>query len=218
MDKSKVLEVIKKLKADSKKRKFTQSFDLVVTLKGLDMKKADDQVDLFLMLPYSRGKKAKICALSGAETKEEATKVCDKVILDDDFEKYAKDKKAAKVLADEYDYFIAQANMMTKVAAAFGKVLGVRGKMPNPKIGSIFPPKAALRPVYDKLQKTVRIQAKTAPMMQLMVGMETQKDEEVAENIMAAYTNLVSHLKGEINNVKQVLLKLTMSKPVELDK
>ena len=112
MDKNKVIETLKKLKADSKKRKFKQTVEVIFTLKNLDLKKVDQQVEFFAIVPQTRGRASKICALVGPELKEEATKVCDKVILASDFQEY--DKTKAKLLADEYDYFIAQANIMGK--------------------------------------------------------------------------------------------------------
>ena len=81
----------------------------------------------------------------------------------EDFEKYLKDRRSAKKLADEYHYFVAQANIMSKVAAAFGKVFGPKKKMPNPKAGQIVPPKANLEPITNNLRKKVRIQNKKAP-------------------------------------------------------
>ncbi len=147
---------------------------------------------------------------------DEAKNVCDKVILSDDFDAYAKDKKAIKKLASEFNYFIAQANIMPKVATAFGKVLGPKKKMPNPKAGCIVQPKASLKPLYDKLQKTIRVYAKETPLVQCVVGSEQMPDKEVADNILTVYTHLIHHLPNERNNIKSVLLKLTMSKPVEI--
>src|SRR3990172_6920050 len=123
-------------------------------------------------LPYNRGKKISVCALVGPELAEEAKKVCDGAILSDDFGKYP-DKKEIKKLASKYDFFIAQANVMPKVATSFGRVFGPKGKMPNPKAGCIVPPNANLKTLYDKLQKTVRLYAKERPMIQIPVGNES---------------------------------------------
>src|SRR3989338_3533308 len=131
MDKKTVLEALKKLKEGSKKRNFVQSVDIIVNLKEIDLKIPEQQVDFFAVMHHPTGKKKKICALIGPELADEARKVCDKTILTDEFDSYSKDKKLAKKLASEHDFFIAQANIMPKIASAFGKVFGPKGKMPN---------------------------------------------------------------------------------------
>ncbi len=217
MKKETIAAVVNKLKQDSKKRGFKQNIDLIVTLQGLNLKKTEDQMEFFAMLPHGRGKPARVCALIGAELKEEATKVCDKVILQEEFVEYINDKKKAKKLASEYQFFIAQANIMAQIAGAFGKVFGPRGKMPNPKAGCVVPPKAALKPLYDKLQKTVKVSAKLQPQVQCRVGNEEDSEANIVENIDSLYTQILQHLPQHDENIKQVYLKLTMSKPVKVE-
>ena len=142
----------------------------------------------------------------------------DTAVFINDFEKYIKDKKVTKALANDHTYFVAQANIMPKVAQTFGKVLGTRGKMPNPTAGCVVPPKAALKPLYEQLQKTLRLKAKAQPVVKCSVGSEDQNEEEVIDNIMTAYTTVLHKLPNESHNIKSVLLKLTMSKPIRIDK
>ena len=98
---------------NSPKRNFKQSYELIVTLKGLNMKNPDNHVDLYVQLPKGVGKPKKVCALIGAELKESAKNV-DKFILVDDFPKFDGKKKDIKKLANEFDFFIAQATIMPK--------------------------------------------------------------------------------------------------------
>src|SRR3989338_4334941 len=171
MEKQELQSALQKAKDISEKRNFRQSFDIIINLKGLDLKKQEHQIDLFITLPHPRGKKAKVCAFVGAELMEQAKSVCDFAVPSDNFEKY-KEKKEIKKLANSYDFFIAQANIMPKVATAFGRVFGPRGKMPNPKSGGVVPPNANIRPLYEKLQRTIRATAKTAPLIQCAIGTE----------------------------------------------
>lgn len=215
MNKKSIEKAIKELRANSKERKFKQSFDLIVTLKEINLKNNDEQVDFFVTLNHSLGKKIKVAALVGPELADKAG-VCDIVIPQSDFEKY-KDKKLTKKLAVDYDFFIAQADIMPKVATTFGRAFGPRGKMPNPKLGSIVPSKAQIEPLYAKLQKTIRVSAKKAPMTQIKIGNEAMKDEEIIDNALLVYNQLVHHLPKEASNIKSVLLKLTMSKPIKVE-
>ncbi|MFC1801784.1 50S ribosomal protein L1, partial [Nanoarchaeota archaeon] len=124
MDKEKIRKVLEELKKE-RKRKFTQSFDLIINLKDFDIK--SNPINFFATLHYPRGKKVSTCALVGHELAEKAKEACDLTITEKEFDKYKDDKKAVQDLAKKYDYFIAQANLMAKVATVFGKVLGPKG-------------------------------------------------------------------------------------------
>ncbi|MAF34956.1 50S ribosomal protein L1, partial [Candidatus Woesearchaeota archaeon] len=154
--KEEFLKAWKTAKESSPKRKFTQSGELIIALKDLDIKKQDNQIDVFVQLPHATGKKIKICALVGPELQAQAKECCDTVILTEEFSKY-KDKKVLKKLAEDHHHFIAQANIMADVAKTFGKVFGPKGKMPNPKAGCVVPPNANLKQVTDRLRKLTRI-------------------------------------------------------------
>lgn len=215
MDKNNVLKAITELKKNSKKREFKQTYDIIINLKELNLKKPEENVNDFLVLPFPRGKKVRTCALVGNELVTKAKAVCNQVIHKDDFEDY--DKKSIKKLARNTDFFIAQANLMTDIAKVFGKILGPTGKMPNPKSGCVVPPIVELAPLIEKLNKTVRLQTKNELIVKTLVGSEDMKDDEIAENILAIYNYLIHHLPQEKHNIKNILIKLTMEKPVKIE-
>lgn len=214
MNKEEALESIKQLREGSEKKNFDQTFDLIINLKNLNLKKPEDNVNAFYALPESRGKKSKVCAFVGNELAAKAKAACDLVVNKDDFGKY--DKLAIKKLAREYDFFIAQANLMPQIATIFGKTLGPRGKMPNPKAGCIVQSTDDLKPITEKLRSTVRIQTKNELAIKVPVGAFSMKDDAVAENIVFVYNTLLHELPQEKNNIRNALLKLTMSKPVKI--
>ena len=198
------------------KRKFKQTYELIINLKGLNLKKPDEQVELWTQLPYGKGKTIKIGAFIGPELKEQAKENCDIVIMHDDFSKYT-EKKEIKKLAKSCDYFIAQANLMGEVAKTFGRYFGPRGKMPNPKAGCVVPPNANLKVLSEKLKKTVKISAKIQPSVKVAAGIEGMPEEEIAENMMTVYSSVLEKLPQEKQNVKNVLVKLSMSKPIKVE-
>ncbi len=215
MDQKQILEVLKKLKESSAKRNFKQSIDIIITFKDIDMKKTENQLTLYANLPHNEAKDVRVCALVGPEMKEEA-KPADKVILLDEFDKYKNNKKAVKKLADEFTFFVAQGNIMAQVATAFGRILGPRGKMPNPKAGCVVPAKTNLKPVVEKLKHSVKLTSKDSLMIQCSVGKEGMDENKISENALSIYNQVVHAMPQEKNNIKHVMLKLTMSKPVKI--
>ena len=156
MKREDILKGLKELREKSKKRNFLQSVDLVIVLKGLDLKRPENRIEEYVTLPHGIGKELKVCAFVGKEMETKAKEVCDKVVREDELEGF-KDKKEMKKFVRSYDIFISQANIMPKVAAKLGKYLSVLGKLPNPKSGAIFPSNVDLKPLITKLKKTVKL-------------------------------------------------------------
>jgi large subunit ribosomal protein L1 len=216
MDRNDFIQALQLLKEYAPKRNFKQTVDLIINLKDLDLKKPEHQVELFIPLAFQKGKKVKVCCLVGPELKEAAQASCDFTITQDQFPKYGTDKKAVKKLAAQYDYFVAQANIMNDVAKAFGRVLGPRGRMPNPKAGCVIPPGANVKALVERLQKTVKVSAKTQPTIKAAIGLQDMPDDHLIENAVLVYKQVLGKLPGEESNVRSVLLKYTMSAPVRV--
>ena len=212
VDAKAIQQALDKLKQSTERVKFNQTVDLIITLKDIDLKKPDQQVDFFTSLPHGKGKDVKVAGLVGSDLIDAAKKELDFALSDSDFAQFASKKSDVKNMASTYDYFVAQANVMPKVAQSFGRILGPRNKMPNPKAGCVVPPKTSLTQVKERLQKMVRISARKDPHIQVAVGTQNMDAQQIIENITEAYNQTVAHLPQGINNVKKVLVKLTMSK------
>ncbi len=213
MDKKKIIDAIEKAKTKSKKRNFAQSIDIIVNLKGFDIKK--DKFEEFVALPQDKGKKQKICALVGPELLDQAKKLCDLTISNDEFSKY--DKLNSKKLARDYDFFIAQANLMPEIAKVFGKYLSPNGKMPNPKAGQIIPPKANIEPLVKRLKNTLKLTVKKSPVIQCSIGNESIDTEKIADNALFLLDQLENKLLRGKENINSILFKTTMGGIVRLD-
>lgn len=203
------------VRTDAPKRNFSQTVDLLIKFQNINPKKQEQKVDVFVVLPQGIGRKASVCALVGDALYTDAKEFCDHTIVQDEFKALAGNAKALKRLARTYDYFLAQADIMPAIATTFGRFLGPKGKMPNPKAGAVVPAKGSTKPVVEKLQKTVRFIAKgTELAVRGPVGKEAMGDDAIAENVITVYNALVTVLPEHERNIKQVLLKLTMSKAV----
>ncbi len=196
------IKVIQELRKE-KKRKFVQSVDLIINLKNFDVRR--EALNTFVFIPH--GSKKKIAAFF--------TKRNDNVdtITEEDFVKY-KELKDIKKLAKKYDSFMAVAPMMGKVATKFGRVFGPMNKMPSPLAGIV--PKeddAMVNAMIDKMGKAIRVKNKEMS-IKVSVGKEDMSDEELAENIDEAVSELTKKLPRGRDNVKNVLVKFTMTKTV----
>lgn len=202
----KVQEALAELRKNEK-RKFAQSVDLIINLKGLDMRK--DNISTIIKVPHLV-KEKKVCGFF--------TKKSDLVdtITQPEFAKY-KEKNELKHLVKNYDFFIAVAPLMPSVATVFGKALGPAGKMPSPQLG-IVPVEndAKIKEELDKISKSVKIRLKEAS-VKISIAKENMKDQEILENLKAIYSGVVAALPVKKDNVKSVLIKLTMSKPIKLE-
>ncbi len=211
-----IKQKVSEAKKAAKKRNFPQSVDFIISLKNLDMKNSSHHVDTYVQLPNTKGKKTKVCAIIGPEFKSKAEAVFDSIITETEFEDFKKHPKKLKSMINGFDYFVAQANLMPRVAQYFGKILGPRGKMPNPKAGCVVDMKTDLKALYEKLQKTVRVTAKLQPQIQCKIATEDMDDEMIANNAFSVYEAVIHNLINGEHNINRVFLKLTMGHPVEV--
>lgn len=211
MDKQEVFKALKELREKSPKRNFSQSLDLHMNFKYLDLKKPEHKIDLFMQLPHGIGKKLKLAAFVDQQMFKQAKELFDTVILKEDFARWNNAKKEQKKLAASHDYFVSQVEVMAPLAATFGKILGARGKMPNPKAGCVIPGTASLEPIVKRLQNSIRLQTKNETTVKASVGNDKMSDEDLADNVLAVYNTVLSKLPQEKNNIKFVAIKFTMS-------
>ncbi len=194
------------LKAE-KQRKFDQTVDLIVNLQKFNIKK--DSVNLFVQVPF-KIKDKKIAGFF--ESKKQGIYT----ITQEEFKKYS-DKKELKKLVKKFDFFISEAGLMPKVATVFGKVLGPVGKMPSPQLGIIMDNDDNTREVLkERVNKSIRIRTKESS-IKVPIGKQSMKDEEIIENIMAVYNSLTISLPKQKDNIKNLEIKFTMTKPVKIN-
>lgn len=202
-------EALQELRKKSRKRNFDQTLDLIVNLRGFDPKR--ETINTFAFLPHTT-KKRKICAFL-----EQPSKLVDYVITKEEIETI--DPKEIKKLAKEYDFFIASAKLMPKIAARFGKILGSIGKMPDPKIGSVLmtEKEEAILEIAKKLSNVVKIKTREAS-IKVGIGKESMSDKNLIENAESVFKTIVNELPKKELNIRSVILKFTMSPPVRVQK
>ena len=201
-DLEKALEELRK----EKERKFNQTVDLIINLQKFNLKKS--QINLLVGIPF-KFKDKKICAFLETKNKDVET------ITPEQFKKYS-DKKALKKLVKKFDFFMAQASVMPKVATTFGKILGPAGKMPSPQLGLLFNVNEKnINELKKKINNNIKIKVRE-PSIKLAIGKQSMKNDEIISNILAVYNAVLKSLSKGKENIKNIELKFTMTKPQKI--
>jgi large subunit ribosomal protein L1 len=212
LDKKTLLDAIKEAKTQSGEKKFTQSVEMILDIKEIDMKSPEGRIQQVVELPHATGKPNKVLVVASGELALKAKRAkADKVMERAELEDLAGKKKELRKLANDYDVFLSEAPLMPSVGRIFGPVLGPRGKLPVP-----VPPNADIASLITKHRKTVLVRMRNQPIIQCLVGTEDMKEEDVVDNIQAVLRVLEGKLKRGLKNVKFAFIKTSMGKPVKI--
>ena len=206
-------QAIKEAKDKSKKRKFTQTLELIINFQNLDFNKVQNRLNLEIPLPKGLGKNPQIAVIADDDLLAEAKKTADHVITKDQLQKLAKNKKQAKKTAQKYHSFIAQASLMPEVGKTLGQALGPRGKMPKPVPGN-----AKLTPLIERMKRTIRIKnkGKYLPTIQAPIGTEEMSDTDLETNASTVLSAVREKLPNKEGNIKNVYIKTSMGPSISV--
>jgi large subunit ribosomal protein L1 len=164
-----------KLVKETAKAKFDESIDVAVNL-GIDAKKSDQLVRGSVVLPKGTGKTMRVAVFAqGAKAEEAKAAGADIVGFDD----LAESIKGGKM---DFDVVIASPDAM-RIVGALGQILGPRGLMPNPKVGTVTPDVAGA----VKNAKAGQVQYRTDKngIIQCTIGRASFAPEALKENMLA---------------------------------
>ncbi len=189
--------------------KFDETVDLVVRL-GVDPRHADQMVRGAVVLPNGLGKDVRVLVFAKGEKEKEATEAGADYVGADDL--------VAKIQGGwfEFDTAIATPDMMG-VVGKIGKLLGPRGLMPNPKVGTVTFDVG--RAVKESKSGKVEFRVEKAGIIHAPVGKVSFDADKLQENILALFDALMKAkppaAKGTY--VKKICLSSTMGPGVRCD-
>jgi len=203
-----VAEAVKLVK-DGAKAKFDETIEIAVNL-GVDPRHADQMVRGVVGLPHGTGKTMRVAVFARDAKAEEATAAgADLVGAEDLMEKIQNGEM-------NFDRVIATPDMMA-VVGRLGKVLGPRGLMPNPKLGTVTPN------VTDAVKAAkageVQFRVEKAGIVHAGIGKASFSEEQIAENVKA-FVNAINKAKpsgAKGTYMKGVSISSTMGAGVKLD-
>jgi len=189
--------------------KFDESIDAAFNL-GIDAKKSDQTVRGSVVLPAGTGKKVRVAVFAQGDRAAAAKAAgADIVGLED----LAESIKAGKI---DFDVAIASPDAM-RVVGALGQILGPRGLMPNPKVGTVTPDVAAA--VKNAKAGQVQFRADKAGIVQCSIGRASFSPAQLQQNLQALVEalNKAKPASSKGIYIKKVSVSSTMGPGVRVD-
>lgn len=201
---------VEKAIEEAPERNFTESVDVIVNFRDLDLSEASNRFNEDIKLPYQASDDVKIAVIGDTLVKNADN--ADREITEDELEELYENPNDAKTLAGEMSFIIAEAPLMPDIGQHLGQVFGPRNMMPDP-----MPPGSDPTDQIESLRNTVTVRLKEDPVIHLKVGHEEQENDQVARNASSVYDFIESELPQGSNNIKDVLIKTTMGPSIEVN-
>jgi len=209
MDKKTISAALEKALEAKGKRKFTQSMEMMVNFRGIDFTKAENRLNLDILLPKGKGKDQKVIVFADAQMALDAKNAGATEVIDGaGITKLAADKGRLAILAKSCE-FIAQPSLMIQVGKSLGQVLGARGRLPRPVVGNV---KDAIAQAKSRVRMVSK--GKYLPVAQCLIGSEAMPVSDLAENFGAVYDKVQA--KATEPNIKSIYVKLSMGAPIKV--
>ena len=203
------IEAIKLVK-ETATAKFDEAVDVAVNL-GIDAKKGDQTVRGSVVLPAGTGKKVRVAVFAPGD-KAAAAKAAGADLVG--MEDLAEQVKAGKI---DFDVVIAAPEAM-RVVGALGQILGPRGLMPNPKVGTVTPDVAGA--VRNAKAGQVRYRVDKAGIVHCTIGKASFEPKALKENLIALIADIQKHKPSTSKGVflQRVSVSSTMGPGVAVDR
>jgi len=202
-------EMIKNVKAETKKRKFTQAIELIINFKDIDVKKGFAINDV-VQLPKTNSP-ATVCVMATGDMGLKAKQAnADSVIGTEELEKFATNKRESRKFINKYDFFLADTQVMPLVGKTLGQFLGPRGKMPTP-----VPFDAPIESFLQRFRSSIKVRTRASLSVSCKIGDESMDDTDLAINAHAVLSAIEKKLPNGERNIKRIMIKTTMGKPIK---
>jgi large subunit ribosomal protein L1 len=204
-----LVDMIKEAKVATKERKFKQSVELIVTFKDIDVKKGF-AINEVVQLPKTSSP-ATVCVIATGDMSQKAKEAkADSVIGTEELDKFATNKRESRKFINKYDFFLADTKVMPTVGKTLGQLLGPRGKMPTP-----VPFDASIEAFLERFRTCIKVRTRASLSIASKIGDVSMEDSDLAINAHAVLTAIEKKLPNGEKNMKKILIKTTMGKPIK---
>jgi large subunit ribosomal protein L1 len=204
-----LLELVKKARAATKERKFKESIELIITFKDIDVKKGF-AINEVVQLPKTSSP-ATVCIIATGDMNQKAKAAkADTVIGTEELAKYGANKRESRKFINKHDFFLADTKVMPVVGKTLGQLLGPRGKMPTP-----VPFDASIDAFIQRFRSCIKVRSRASLSVSSKIGDVTMEDPDLVINALTVLHAIEKHLPNGEKNMKKILIKTTMGKPVK---
>jgi large subunit ribosomal protein L1 len=211
VEKEKLVDAIKQAVNGAKQRKFVETVEITVNLKNVDLKRPENRIDAVVTLPHVIGEPRKVAVFAKGDTALKAKESGAFVIPPEKINEIASNKRKARKIAKEYDFFIAEAPLMPEIGRKLGPIFGPRGKIPQP-----IPPVSDPKPIIERLKKCVKIRTKDKPTFHAPIGKRDMDLERMVENAMEILKVVERKYENADQNIRSLYVKTTMGPAVRV--
>ena len=202
-------EMVKEAKTATKQKKFKQSVELIMNFKDIDVKKGF-AINEVVQLPKTSSP-ATVCVMATGDMGQKAKQAnADAVIGTEELDKFASNKRESRKFINKYDFFLADTQVMPLVGKTLGQLLGPRGKMPTP-----VPFNAPIESFLQRFRSSIKVRTRASLSLSCKIGDESMEDSDLAINAHAILTAVEKKLPNGEKNMKRVMIKTTMGKPIK---
>jgi len=188
-------------------KNFTESIDLAINLKDVDMSQPKNKIDAEVVLPKGRGIDVKVGIFATGDLALKSKNIADFVITPESMDTYFKNKRTSVKFINQVNFFLAETSLMPVIGKKLGIYLGPRNKMPKP-----IPPTLDPAPVVSTLKKTVKVRTKDKKTFHVPIGTVKMSVDDLNENYAAVMKLVTSKLENGASNIRSVYVKKTMGK------
>ena len=204
-----LVDMVKEAKAATKERKFKQSVELFVTFKDIDVKKGF-AINEVVQLPKTSSP-ATVCVIATGDMSQKAKEAkADSVIGTEELDRFATNKRESRKFINKYDFFLADTKVMPTVGKTLGQLLGPRGKMPTP-----VPFDASIEAFLERFRTCIKVRTRASLSIASKIGDVSMEDSDLAIHAHAVLTAIEKKLPNGEKNMKKILIKTTMGKPIK---
>lgn len=208
---SQLKELVRIAREGAGKRNFSQSAELTLVLRDIDVKKGFS-LNETVVLPHKPTRLPTVCVVGSGDMALRAKNAgVDHIMDPQELDRLGTNRREARKVVRAHDFFLSDTTQMAAVGRSLGQFLGPKGKMPTP-----IPYGAPIENIAGRFRGSVRARSKNQLNISTKIGDEKLSDDQLVENASAVIAAVEKKLPQGEQNIRNAHIKFTMGKKAKL--